>query len=471
MIRLNGVVQSVVPIPNNGSGNSNDPAPDVDEETYDPVDAEDDDDDDTEEHGELICQVNKLIDKNDADAEDGPDWMFDDGEKLSKDQNYVFCPAPHRKQILHLFTKHFCQHPLFAEKDGNWTAKKIRENAVYKMYNFCRVRGLSEVWGYMWACWYSPKMWKLWARSSSPYISRLRTTMTVENFWRQLKHSDLHNVHHPRLDHLVWILIKQVTPVYLARGEILNDENRLGRPKGLTSYQTYFKRGWKKLLSTPVSNKEYDTRIDEWTCTCGRQKYDRHHLCKHLVQSVGTPPVAFWSQIYRRRSLPIYRHPDLVKASERESGKSKRPNLDTDGNITDGDDHIWTGDQEILAGGGGWKTQLSEKNISLVLGKRTRQDRDSERTDPHTCKKSRNASTSAGPSVSNAPETPVHIVPHDVIDLTMSSPPREEAEDEGQLTNKITQQSSPLAYGSEGEEEVCLGLNLRNLTLILHTIQ
>ncbi|KAJ7735150.1 hypothetical protein B0H16DRAFT_1327182, partial [Mycena metata] len=143
--------------------------------------------------------------------------MFDDGEIKSADPLYVFCPAPHRRPLLHLFTRHFCRHPIFPTQDGPKSAAKIREESVYEMYMFCFQRGLREAWGYFWTSWYSPKMWKLWARSTSPYLSRLRTTMNVENFWRQLKHGFLHNHLRPRLDQLVWILVTQVTPAYLAR--------------------------------------------------------------------------------------------------------------------------------------------------------------------------------------------------------------------------------------------------------------
>ena len=151
----------------------------------------------------------------------------------------------------------------------------------------------------MWASWYAPKMWCLWARSTSPYISRLRTTMNVENFWRQLKHDHLHHVAQPRLDHLVWILIYKVTPAYFAWAEILHDSHRLGHLKQLTTYQKYFKSSWKKLLARNISDKDYGTCIEDWTCKCGRQKYDRHHLCKHLVHAVGLPPLQFWREVIR----------------------------------------------------------------------------------------------------------------------------------------------------------------------------
>ncbi|KAK0494167.1 hypothetical protein EDD18DRAFT_1077894, partial [Armillaria luteobubalina] len=144
--------------------------------------------------------------------------MFEEGELSAKDPNYVFCPAAHRKQLLHLFTKHFCTHTLFPGRDGvNRTSSKIECDAVYEMYTFCTCHGLTEVWAYMWNCWYCPKMWRLWARSTTPFITWLRTMMNVENFWKQLKHDWLHWLLHPRLDHLIYILIYHVTPVYLHR--------------------------------------------------------------------------------------------------------------------------------------------------------------------------------------------------------------------------------------------------------------
>ncbi|KAF9563661.1 hypothetical protein CPC08DRAFT_618896, partial [Agrocybe pediades] len=90
----------------------------------------------------------------------------------------------------------------------------------------------------------------------------------------------------------------------------------------------------------------------------GRQKYDRHHLCKHLVQAVNKPSVSFWQEVYRRRVSPIYRHPELVQKSEDSedevelvlnAGRKKKLTYhEPDGSITDGDDHIWTGDRQVI---------------------------------------------------------------------------------------------------------------------------
>ena len=349
------------------------------------------------------------MDSDEQDSEDGPDYMFDEDETISPDPEYVFCPAPHRKQILHLFTKHFCQHPIFPERhEKGLSAKEIRRAAVFEMYEFCEKRGLREVWGYMWACWYSPKMWKIWARSTSTYLSRLRTTMGVENFWRQLKHNYLHNVARPRLDHLVWILIYKVTPSYFARTNILDDTHRLGRSKPLTTYQRAFKKSWTTLMNKSTSDKTYTTDVSKWTCNCGHQKYNCHHLCKHLVQAVGLPEKRFFRTLVRRRIVPIYRHPQLVL-----KGSTPGEYIEPDGAITDGDDNNWSGDKKVLEESeGGWKELVKQPKLlgSAAIVDLTRSN------------KRAHQENEAGNHHTNSPKRPRHLEP-EVIDLTtMSSP-------------------------------------------------
>ncbi|KAJ7500459.1 hypothetical protein B0H11DRAFT_1714431 [Mycena galericulata] len=193
--------------------------------------------------------------------------------------------------------------------------------------------------------------------------------MNVENFWKQLKHGFLHNHLRPRLDQLIWILVTQVTPAYLARAEVLSDGYRLGRSKPPTHFQKQFKSAWLKLASltpSPDANKKYNTRVDKWTCQCKSQKFHSCHLCKHLVDAVGTPPPKFWTEVVRRRTMPLYRHPVLVPRGE-ERASYIEP---TDGSITDGDDHAWSSNSKILAGGGGWRDL--DFNTTSLLGKRPR---------------------------------------------------------------------------------------------------
>jgi hypothetical protein len=325
---------------------------------------------DNSHEGGLLQQLEDFLEKeNDEDAEDGPDWMFEEGKKSSKDATYTFCPAPHRKPLLRLFTKHFCQHPSFPTQDGSLTAEAIHREAVYEMYQFCRTRGLREAWGYFWTSWYAPQRWKLWARSTSPFVSRLRTTMNVENFWKQLKHGFLHNHFRPRLDLLVWVLITKVTPAYLVRAHLLDDGFRLGRSKPLTPFQKQFKAAWLALAKLPLSDDadtKYITSLATWTCTCKALKFHSSHLCKHLVQAVGPPPPHFWGQIVRRRTIPLYRHPVLVHNDDG-VGQYIEP---TDGSITDGDDHGWSGNRAVLEGGGGWRN--FDLTTTSLLGKHAR---------------------------------------------------------------------------------------------------
>ncbi|KAM6491724.1 hypothetical protein JOM56_012764, partial [Amanita muscaria] len=87
----------------------------------------------------------------------------------------------------------------------------------------------------------------------------------------------------------------------------------------LTTYQKYFKSAWKILAKAQISGKAYETNITRWTCTCGRQKYDRHHLCKHLVQTVPKPAANFWREVVRRRTLLLYQHPAIMAKNSPDS--------------------------------------------------------------------------------------------------------------------------------------------------------
>lgn len=266
--------------------------------------------------GDLAAQVEAELDEDETDEEDGPDFNFDADEKTSSDPSYVFCPAEFRKGALRLVTAAFCQHPLLPEPDGVRTAAQIYESAVREMYMYCYQRNLAEVWAYMWTQWYQPSRWALWARSTSPLISRLRTTMNVENFWRQLKHDFLHHHLRPRLDELVYILIENVTPAYLERSEILEPGYRLSRARPPSTWQKYFKSSWTHLSGIQSSTRKYATDVESWTCNCGSQKFNAHLLCKHLVQAVGTPPPHFWTQVHRRRVTPVYRHSALRRPTD-----------------------------------------------------------------------------------------------------------------------------------------------------------
>ena len=124
-----------------------------------------------------------------------------------------------------MFTQHFCAHALFPDKAQSYAASEIRTKAVHEMYKFCYDRRLNEVLAYMYTQWYSKRQWNLWAQSASPFISRLCTTMGMENHWQQLKHDYLQYLLRPQIDQLIYIIQTQVLPVYMQRACILEDIN------------------------------------------------------------------------------------------------------------------------------------------------------------------------------------------------------------------------------------------------------
>src|SRR5258707_3699500 len=51
--------------------------------------------------------------------------------------------------------------------------------------------------------------------------------------------------------------------------------------------------------------------VVDWTCCCSTQDAHTFHLCKHLVHSAGTLPMAFWEEIYHHQVKPLDQHSHL----------------------------------------------------------------------------------------------------------------------------------------------------------------
>lgn len=91
-----------------------------------------------------------------------------------------------------------------------WADTNCPTDRKKEMYRLCWTRNLREVQAYLWNRRYS-SMRALSARSSSLRLSQQRTTMTVENHWKQIKHQYLHKLNRPRLDLTVPILCTEAT--------------------------------------------------------------------------------------------------------------------------------------------------------------------------------------------------------------------------------------------------------------------
>ncbi|KAJ7460480.1 hypothetical protein B0H11DRAFT_2242054 [Mycena galericulata] len=156
--------------------------------------------------------------------------------------------------------------------------------------------------------------------------------MSVENFWRNLKHETLHHFVHPRLDQLVYLIAVEVLPYTEAKMQIFETDFRPGRAKALTPYRKAFKKCWKMLALRPLGNQVYITNLSTWTCSCGQQKYNAFLLCKHMVQAFHSPHPDFFHEVVRRRVTPFYSHHLLHPKDGSEL------NLVDSGSVSDGDD-------------------------------------------------------------------------------------------------------------------------------------
>ena len=146
----------------------------------------------------------------------GQTWKLSVWPKAPKSSQVAlptFCPQEHRKVIIENFQIHLHQHPAIPFIDGtHLTAEEIHEGAVSNMYTYCFMHDLSQVWAYLWNCWYNIEQWPLWARSTCPSIPRLKMTMITESTWWVIKHQDLKHFSQPRLDLVVHVIISQLLP-------------------------------------------------------------------------------------------------------------------------------------------------------------------------------------------------------------------------------------------------------------------
>ncbi|KAG9022921.1 hypothetical protein FS837_006091, partial [Tulasnella sp. UAMH 9824] len=236
----------------------------------------------------------------------------------------IFCPHEHRKPIVEKFRRHFCHHSLIPLNDADSTclsAEEIYEAAVYDMYQYCRQNNLAQVWAYIWNCWYAPEKWKLWARSASPLISRMRTTMMVEGFWRLFKHDVLGSFSRPRLDLVTYLIITEVLPSVKRKIDHILGRRRIGRPHALAPWSKEAKSIWmdksqpdsirrlkkeKKLLSanpkTAGAKKRREQQL-EWL----REEAEQANA------KLGTdrPGLGFFKKLHRFHTRPFYRIPGI----------------------------------------------------------------------------------------------------------------------------------------------------------------
>ncbi|KIK15341.1 hypothetical protein PISMIDRAFT_115339, partial [Pisolithus microcarpus 441] len=208
-----------------------------------------------------------------------------------------FCPTHLHDTVVQMVEQHLCAHPLIPGYCYPSPAG-IRQWAVKQMYMFCEENDLPELWAYLWENWYRRGRWELWAHTAAPgEIPRLKTTMVMESHWRHVKVDYLYHFSKPRVDLLVWILVKKLAPTYhIKLDHLLSDT---GRFRELSSWRKKFKSEWKQASMTSITlplNPKYRPDTHKW----------------HLVQSMHPVSPIFFLEVQRSRTTPFWSHPALV---------------------------------------------------------------------------------------------------------------------------------------------------------------
>ena len=96
--------------------------------------------------------------------------------------------------------------------------------------------------------WYNIKDWNLFARAAYPTAMPIaRTMMITESHWRVLKYNYKYNINRPCLDHLTYILAKELVPdmQYTWRKYCYNCE--------FPSWWDAFKHDWKSAIEREIN--------------------------------------------------------------------------------------------------------------------------------------------------------------------------------------------------------------------------
>jgi len=218
-------------------------------------------------------------------------------------KGFEFCPKNLREKVLELIVKHFHLHPLIPNDDNKYfSINEIWIVSVKEMYSFCVEYDLRHVWGYLWTNWYQKEYWVLWARAANYELCLFKTTMLIESHWKVIKRDFLPKFFRPRLDLVIFIIIKRLLPHYQQR----QDRILQGREK--PSWKKDFKKEWRKCEKHEKKENTHVTIVEKWVCSCYAFLLSRWPICYHLVlllqKDIGND-LAFFTNVKRQGIYPF----------------------------------------------------------------------------------------------------------------------------------------------------------------------
>ena len=225
-----------------------------------------------------------------------------------------------RETVLQTISRHFNAHSLIPDQNGTLRSPAdIHRDCATEMYAWCKSRNYPRLWAYFYINWYCPDQWHLWSRSANAReIPVLKTTMIVESHWRRIKHDFLHRFNRPRVDLVLWVLIKKVVPLSLVRMKAILSGNLR---EADISWRKDFRKQWKDLEKKAVacqSIDRYHTNPAAWTCACESFLTSRFLICKHIVHCFEPVPSRhdFFRRVKRNRTTPFWTDERLVVKAE-----------------------------------------------------------------------------------------------------------------------------------------------------------
>jgi hypothetical protein len=134
--------------------------------------------------------------------------------------------------------------------------------------------------------------------------------------WRRIKRDFLSHFGNPRLDLLVWVLVRKLQPLYIRIMQKIRYPT--GRPRDARSWRKEFKREWKVLYARETSPQDeilytrYNPDPHRWVCACPAFRRSRFLICKHLVKLCHPVDSRFFLNAQRNRTTPFWSHPTLI---------------------------------------------------------------------------------------------------------------------------------------------------------------
>lgn len=91
-------------------------------------------------------------------------FQFVDAQWIPSNNSSIFCPEEYKENVLTMVKRHALVHPLIpVRRDTFLTKDQIYHQSVYEIYQFCRSKDLTHLWGYLWCNWYQKKHWDRFA--------------------------------------------------------------------------------------------------------------------------------------------------------------------------------------------------------------------------------------------------------------------------------------------------------------------